>query len=1157
MAVLAIGLAGAALGSSVGLGSVGFLVGSVIGNLLFPGPSQTIEGPRLGDLSVSASTYGTAIPLGYGTVRVGGNMIWSSGIREAEERRRVGGKGGLGGGRQTQVTYTYFVDMAIAFAGTEADDVVRMWADGKVIYDRTGNRIIRKTGLRFRFYSGSETQLPDSLIEADKGTGQVPGHRGLCYIVFDDLELTDFGNRIPNITAEIAFRATVAPQAQGSVVIPPEPSSYRGDSLNVDYVRRRMYVENSEFPNSVIHTYDYDTLRELRRSGELDIGILGSGRHAGRYTGNFYASTGSGNGRPIAKFDPNTFVILDSFGVNSIGTGNGPNGFGNSALLCEGQVFDPVVGNRHFLAQAAQLDDIGIIDADSMTYIWAATNSTGVVGINTPFRQQAGSTTFWFALHNGSNTDALLVKVVVSAQAQYDPIENVTEGVTFTIPVTFSSTLWGGLAGATDDLTGPAIDQSDDSLIFCIDLSPTDQCQVFKWLEGTGIVWNTRVVGASGPNSIFGWGTLSIVNDRQVGWIDVNERVVTVDTTDGTFTIQNVSGLGVGLAPSGSQFWDPESEAVVLRNTGPIGGPIARVFPERITGLGLQLSDIVSDLSTRAGLNPTTDIDVTELTDTVQGYILGRQITYRQAIEPLAQAFFFDAVESDDRVKFPKRGSASVLTLNQNDLIRLDDETGEIVSEQRAQEIELPERISVVFLDQAADYQQGTQSVRRIRQPVPTMRSREESSLELPIVLTATEAERIAERLLFSAWNERTSYRWRGPQSLLILDPTDVVTIALNSGARLETRLSRVAIGANLSAEFDGISENAATFVSLAVADGGLGVPQKLPPPPIATRLFMPNVPLLRDIDDANNTAHRVYFGMNGFADGWNGGRLLQSLDGGVSFDDIARAVTGLPWGSIVNRLPTTTLPFQTDETTVLEVFMQVGELNSVTQAQFLNDTQVAIIGRRTGTVWEVVAYRDAVATSDSVYNVSGFIRGKRGTDGFVNDHNNGELFLPVTEQTLAAFLLPLARRGNALPYKGVGFADLPENVSAESITILGYDLFPYSPVLLAAVLDGGNNIDFSWIRRTRLGGELMDGTGTVPLAEQSEIYEVDVKSGPSGSVVRTLGTGGTITSPAVQYNNADIITDFGSIPSAITFEVFQISAIVGRGFGREATITL
>jgi hypothetical protein len=190
MAIL-VAVGGAALGTALGVGpGAGWLAGAALGNLLFPGqgPDSRVEGSRLGDLTVTSSAYGAPIAIAYGTLRMAGNMIWSSGIQERQNitRIRSGGKGG-GGSTQTSVSYAYFASFALSFGEGPAEDVLRIWADGKLIHDKTGaSPEIAKPSLRFLFHPGSETQLPDPLIEAHVGVSRAPAHRGLCLIVFED-----------------------------------------------------------------------------------------------------------------------------------------------------------------------------------------------------------------------------------------------------------------------------------------------------------------------------------------------------------------------------------------------------------------------------------------------------------------------------------------------------------------------------------------------------------------------------------------------------------------------------------------------------------------------------------------------------------------------------------------------------------------------------------------------------------------------------------------------------------------------------------------------------------------------------------------------------------------------------------------------------------
>ena len=80
---------------ALGVGpAAGWLAGAAVDNLLFPSQSQDsrVEGPRLGDLTVTSSAYGAPIAGAYGTIRLAGNLIWSSGISERQNVTRSAGR---------------------------------------------------------------------------------------------------------------------------------------------------------------------------------------------------------------------------------------------------------------------------------------------------------------------------------------------------------------------------------------------------------------------------------------------------------------------------------------------------------------------------------------------------------------------------------------------------------------------------------------------------------------------------------------------------------------------------------------------------------------------------------------------------------------------------------------------------------------------------------------------------------------------------------------------------------------------------------------------------------------------------------------------------------------------------------------------------------
>jgi hypothetical protein len=84
-------------------------------------------------------------------------------------------------------------------------------------------------------------------------------------------------------------------------------------------------------------------------------------------------------------------------------------------------------------------------------------------------------------------------------------------------------------------------------------------------------------------------------------------------------------------------------------------------------------------------------------------------------------------------------------------------------------------------------------------------------------------------------------------------------------------------------------------------------------------------------------------------------------------------------------------------------------------------------------------------------------------------------------------------------------------------VTPIGRDLMPYAPVHIQASGSWGADITLTWQRRTRVGGELVDGGGDVPLAEDEEAYEVDILAYAGGPVLRTL----EVSSRSATYSSA------------------------------------
>jgi hypothetical protein len=208
------------VGSIIG-GPIGGAIGAVIGQgvdqrLLAP---KGRRGPRLGDLTVQTSSYGAAIPKIFGTMRVAGTVIWATDLRERQE------SGGGGKGRPGTTSYSYSASFAVALSGRPIASVRRIWADGKLLRGVGGDW---KTETGFRLHHGGEDQPVDPAIASAEGIDGTPAYRGTAYALFEDLQLADFGNRIPSLTFEV--EADAGPVAVSAIAETLSASRVVGDT---------------------------------------------------------------------------------------------------------------------------------------------------------------------------------------------------------------------------------------------------------------------------------------------------------------------------------------------------------------------------------------------------------------------------------------------------------------------------------------------------------------------------------------------------------------------------------------------------------------------------------------------------------------------------------------------------------------------------------------------------------------------------------------------------------------------------------------------------------------------------------------------------------------------------------------------------------------
>jgi hypothetical protein len=204
MATIVLSAVGAAAGASVGGGvlglssvvigrAIGATIGRAIDQRVMGVGSQVVETGKIDRFRLTGASEGSAVAQVYGRMRVGGQVIWATQFKE--HTATSGGGGGKGAPSQPTVKeFSYSISIAIALCEGDISRVGRIWADGNEIAPED---------VTMRVYTGAQDQMPDPKMEAVEGAGLVPAYRGIAYVVFEDLDLSKFGNRVPQFTFEV------------------------------------------------------------------------------------------------------------------------------------------------------------------------------------------------------------------------------------------------------------------------------------------------------------------------------------------------------------------------------------------------------------------------------------------------------------------------------------------------------------------------------------------------------------------------------------------------------------------------------------------------------------------------------------------------------------------------------------------------------------------------------------------------------------------------------------------------------------------------------------------------------------------------------------------------------------------------------------------
>lgn len=813
-----------------------------------------------------------------------------------------------------------------------------------------------------------------------------------------------------------------------------------------------------------------------------------------------------------AAFDP--ALTYGGFGLEGDGTVLGLTGSLGSQLYSYEQTGFGIFS----AAIAASTRLLTVTDADGGEH-WLATNLysgaaswfdggeidlTALIGgtWNAQFLFADAAGGVWLAASNSSTLSALFRRI--------------SGGIAETITVTGLAAAVGFIAPTVEGAVWYR-DDSREQIVF------QWQHTLYTLDRASGAVVDSRTGLASlpGPN---GWLAL------RPGRVSVWCGLVEVSLAD-LATLRTEVAATWGLGSVGATIYDPINDALI---TFPTGFTVRWLYLNRLGDAAVTLATVVREVYALGGGN-AAQIDVTALTQEIAGYQCSSG-TGRDWIEPLLELYDIDARPHGFKLEFLPRGGAAGAAIG-SDSFAMTDPGGATALFSSVAEggSDVPAQVVLRFADLAADQQPNGAASPRLSE----LDGKRVLTLDMStLALTGTDALQLVARLHRRRLFDAKTLAFGLTARQIALEPGDVRPLDLR-GFSATARLHSLELGADRALRTEWRRDDPSVHLLDASAEGA-GFDGRTPSVvlvPLLAQGFFLDIPYLADADE--RAAPTLYIAAGPLADGAFPGATAYQAVGGEYSEELATIESSgaATWGYASDVLPGCN-PWLWDRSSVIEVVLQTGSLTSCTEAQCDADesrNQVWLGG-------ELLQFTSATLTATRTYDLSGFKRGRRGTEWACASHAAGEKFLLL--DTALDEGLGLSEVGTNLSFKAIT-AGRTTGFPVAVAPFTGASLKPYAPCQLAAVKNAGSgDWALTWVRRTRLGGAWTGGT-PVPLSELSEEYEVEVMDGVT--VKRTFAG---LSAATVTYTAAQQTTDWGApLASAPVFRVYQISDAVGRGF--------
>ena len=1099
MATLALAAVFSYVGGAVGVAagvtwgaSAGWLIGSYLGSLM----TQTNQvGPRLGEVRVQSSSFGAYLPIVWGMWRTAGQVIALSDLNPIDSS-----SGGKGGGSSV-TTESYYEDYAIAIADartTGGYTLVRAWENGRLIYNigpGADAATLSQLPTNLKFYSGSATQMPDPTLEAMYGVGNVSAYRGTCYAVLTQDDVTQTAGRPNQYEFEIASAGSVPDDLTWNsyVQMAAGTASPCGTYLSSWMIATHTNADG-------VHVF---------QATEIGTGYApGAGYY--RYVPikrmEHWIVPASGSPYRVSASGHLPDINIDSYHIGCSAEA--------ASYLPFMSADEPGFGCR-VLNPSDGLNWVVWIDGNlNISYLWPDNQYWGN-GVPRWMARASGHT--WALFWYGTSTFAMFV-----------------DGKYFTLPAHGSGSI---------NLVELFV---SNSYVWLMNTDPITSDNYLHRFSHAGI-WKDTTLWSSGSTLVIPVGVYDddriIVEDNVTNLWLWSVTTLSVGSTQWLTGTNNAHGASRALAtdlghPYSRIFALSPYAAVSFQKPDSVQYAVVHRWTRNFVPATITDGDIVADLSQEVDLT-SGQYNVTALTDAVAGFAAIQLGSARSLIEQLASGFFFDSADFDGKVNFVKRGGAVVATIPLDNLAAHAPgaDPPDPITKVRNDTLPLPTRLDVSYINYARDYQVDTQSSEKL-----TVTNNNPITMSIPIVITETRAKLIADVNMFEAWTSREVFTFTTGWKWQHLTPTDVIEIEDNGILRIVSKSEGV--GGVIT--WQGVRENPAVYSQFGVGSNSGQTGQYVVADAGPTRLELMDIPPLQlALGDysVESDDYGYYLAMGGFLDTWISATVVESLDGGTTYTALKSSSTGATMGYGVTALADWTGGNVFDPWSVLRVELDAGDtLSSCTDTQLLQNNNVALYGN------EIIQFRDATLVSTGIYDLSGLLHGRLGTEWASVGHVAGERFVLLDPSSVYKITGVAADINMSGLYKPVSVGFPVGSTAAQSFTNTGVYKKPYAPSNVAAYKDTDGSWQLRWTRRSRIDSQ-WHPYAIPPLGEASEAYAVDIYDSTGTTLKRTYSG---LTSPLCHYLLADVTADGAA--THFVAKVYQIGAL-GRGYAGTLTV--